>query len=372
MPENKALWLPAKRAAFNVGPAPYTAPKAGEVVIRTRAVAINPIDWILQTVGDIAYPWLRYPAIVGFDAAGEVVEVGSGVTRFKVGDRVLGLTTGTDKARNTPAEAAFQRYTLLLAHMAAPVPESMSFETAAVLPLGLSTAAAGLFQDDFIALDLPSSRPRPTGEAVLIWGGSTSVGCNAIQLALAAGYEVVATASPKNFNYLKTLGAKQVFDYRSPTVVKDVVRALKGKTLAGALAIGIGGTVACVQVSKACKGKRFVAVATPPISFNNVPRGRGRLGKLIPAIMRMLFTNIGTGISARFGGVKMKHIVGTSISTNAVGPAIFQDFLPSALAERRFVAAPEPVLAGNGLEQIPAALERHRVGVSASKLVVTL
>jgi NADPH:quinone reductase-like Zn-dependent oxidoreductase len=59
--------------------------------------------------------------------------------------------------------------------------DSMPYETAVVLPLGLSTAACGLFQDDMLRLDLPLSvRPKPTGQTVLIWGGSTSVGVNAI------------------------------------------------------------------------------------------------------------------------------------------------------------------------------------------------
>ncbi len=70
--------------------------------------------------------------------------------------------------------------------------------------------------------------------------------------------------------------------------------------------------------------------------------------------------------------MRTKMIWGSALIGNEVGPMIFEAFLPAALAEARFVAAPSPTVVGAGLAQIPAALERQRLGVSASKLVVTL
>ena len=90
MPSNTAAWINAKHAKLEVGPAPYTPPGADQIVIRNRAVAINPLDWIIQVEGNLTYGWLKYPTVLGSDVAGEVVEVGSAVTRFQVGDRVLG------------------------------------------------------------------------------------------------------------------------------------------------------------------------------------------------------------------------------------------------------------------------------------------
>ena len=193
-PSNEAVWLPAKRASLEIKPARYAPPRANEIVVKNRAVAINLIDWLTPLIGDIAFRWIKYPFILGSDVAGEVVEVGTAVSRFAVGDRVLGHAVGVDKTRNTPAEGAFQHYTILLEHMAAPIPSALTFERAAVLPLGLSTAACGLFQKDHLALAHPSTSPERTGKTLLVWGGSTSVGSNAIQLAVAAGYEVVTTA----------------------------------------------------------------------------------------------------------------------------------------------------------------------------------
>jgi len=372
VPENKALWLSAKRAPLTVGPAPYTAPRADEVVVRVRAVAVNPMDRLQQTMGDIITPWTSYPFVVGSDVAGEVVEVGSLVTRFHAGDRVLAYAAGSDKQRNRAAEGAFQDYAVLLAHMVASIPDAMSFEDAAVLPLGLSTAACGLFQQDFLAMNAPSATPAQTGKTLLVWGGSTSVGSNAIQLAVAAGYDVVTTASPRNFGYVQRLGAREAFDYHAKTVISDIVEALRGHEIAGALAIGAGSAAACIDIVGACKGNRFVALATPPTSFDDVPAGRGRLRRLVPAIARMLTGNIALTLKTRRRGVRTKSIWGSALIANEVGPMIFEAFLPAALAEARFVAAPSPTVMGTGLAQIPAALERQRLGVSATKLVVIL
>lgn len=372
MPENQALWINAKRGPFTVGPAPYTAPGANEIVIRVRAVAVNPVDRLQQTMGDIFTPWTRYPFVVGSDVAGEVVEIGASVTRFRIGDRVVGYAAGSDKGRNRAAEGAFQDYVVLLAHMTSPIPDAVSFEAASVIPLGVSTAACGLFQQDFLALNAPSAAPAPTGKTLIVWGGSTSVGSNAIQLAVAAGYDVITTSSPRNFAYVKGLGAGEAFDYSSKTVVADIVESLSGREIVGALAIGPGSAAACIDIVGRCKGNRFVSMATPPTSWDNVPVGRGRIFHLVPALARVIAGTVGLNRRAGRRNVRTKMIWGSALVANEVGPMIFEAFLPAALAEARFVAAPAPKVVGTGLAQIPVALERQRQGVSATKLVVTL
>lgn len=370
LPSNNAVWLPAKRAGLEVKPAPYTHRRENEIVVRNRAVAINPLDWLTQSMGDIFFPWIKYPFIVGSDVAGEVVEVGTAVSRFRVGDRVLGHAVGADKKRNSSAEGAFQEHAVLLAHMASPIPDAMAYENAAVVPLALSTAACGLFQKDQLALRHPSAHPEPTGKTLLVWGGSTSLGSNAIQLAVAAGYEVIATASPKDFGYVKRLGATQVFDYRSRTAVKDIIKALNGRMIAGAFAVGVGSAEACIDIVGSCKGDKVVSMATPPVSFEKAPRGRRRALWLVPALARLAASNVSMTLRSRMRGVRTKFIFGTTLFDNEVGPMIYADFLPSALADGRYVAAPDPLVVGRGLDQIPAALEAQKKGVSAKKLVV--
>jgi NADPH:quinone reductase-like Zn-dependent oxidoreductase len=372
MTDNTALWLPSKRSAFAVGPAPLPEAQAGEVIIRTRAIAVNPFDRLIQTSGDLMTPFLSYPAVLGTDVAGEVVAVGKGVTRFAVGDRVLGFASGTDKTRNRAAEGAFQAYVVLLEHMTSPIPDALLFQDAAVLPLGISTAACALFQVDYLAMNAPSSEVVSSGQTLLVWGGSTSVGVNAVQLAIAAGYDVVATASPRNHALLKQLGATLVYDYRSPTVVADLIAALHGRRMVGAIAIGADSSKPCIDVLGACEGNRFVAMATPPASFDGVPAGRGHWRQLMPAMARTVTGNLSLALHARRNKVKTKMIWGSTLIANEVGPMIFKAFLPAALAEGRYVTAPKAEVSGHGLAAIPVALERQRRGVSATKLVVTL
>ncbi len=155
--------------------------------------------------------------------------------------------------------------------MACPIPDAMRFEDAAVLPLAVSTASCGLFQTDQLGLRYPTADAEPTGQVVLVWGGSTSVGSNAIQLATAAGYEVVTTATPRNFDHVASLGAVRAFDYSSPTVLDDIVAALQGRTLAGAIAFGDTGAASCVRIVARCTGNKFVSIASPPVSFASSP-----------------------------------------------------------------------------------------------------
>jgi NADPH:quinone reductase-like Zn-dependent oxidoreductase len=342
------------------------------VVIRGRAVAINPLDWIIQVAGNLAYRWLKYPTVLGSDVAGEVVEVGQGVTRFRVGDRVLGHAVGTDKDCNSAAQGTFQHYTVVLERMTSPIPDAMPFEDAAVLPLAVSTASCGLFQKDQLGLRYPSAKAEPAGETVLVWGGSTSVGSNAIQLAAAAGYEVITTASPRNFDYVQSLGAAEMFDYGSPSVVADITAALEGRTLAGAIAIGTTSAVACVRIAGACQGNKFVSIATPPVSFDTLAgdsRGRFEVPRLI---RRLVASNVALQIESRFRGVGTKYIFGTTLKANEVSTAIYRDFLPGALAEDRYVAAPRPTVIGHGVHELQRAMDVHLKGVSAAKIVVTL
>jgi NADPH:quinone reductase-like Zn-dependent oxidoreductase len=373
MPSNMAVVLPAKNGKLEIRSAPYTPPRDNEIVVRNHAVAINPVDWAIPIIGDRIFPWIKYPMVLGIDCAGEVVQIGKSVSRFKIGDRVLGHAVGQDENRNNPAEGAFQLYTVLLAHMAAPIPTALAYENAAVLPLGLSTAACGLFQKDFLALQYPGPSPKPTGKTLLVWGGSTSVGSNAIQLAVAAGYEVIATCSPRNFDYVKKLGAAHAFDYNSKTVVEDVIKAFGGKTIAGALAIGAGSSERCLDVVAGSKGYKFVALASPSaISLSALPDRVGLGALLFQLAIPMARSNLVMAIKSRRTGVRTKFIYGGSLKDNEVGPMIYEDFLPGSLAAGRYVAAPDPTVVGQGLEAVQTAFAVQRKGVSATKVVVSL
>jgi NADPH:quinone reductase-like Zn-dependent oxidoreductase len=123
------------------------------------------------------------------------------------------------------ANAGFQLYSTCREILVAEVPDSLPLANAAVLPLSFSTASSGLFYQ--LGLPLPSLTPQPTGKTILIWGGSSSCGSSAIQLAVAAGLNVATTAGNVNREYVKSLGASQVFDHRDPKVVDEILKTLK-------------------------------------------------------------------------------------------------------------------------------------------------
>ena len=368
MPTNTAAWLAGRYADLTVGPAPYTAPGATDIVIRNRALAINPLDTIKQSTGDFMYRWLPYPVVLGEDVAGEVVEVGSAVTRFRAGDRVLAYAVGMEKGRDHAAEGGFQHYTVAREQLTAPLPPDLSFEDAVVLPLGISTAASALFQRDQIGLRHPSVTPEPTGQVVVVWGGATSVGSNAIQLAVAAGYEVLTTASLHNHDRMRRLGAAQAVDYSSPTAVPDLVAAVAGRTVAGVLAVGTGSAEPAVTIAAATGAKR-VAMASPSVSFAGI---QGVNVHFVRTMSRLVGGNIALQARCLVHGIRARFVWGSSLMTNEVGPMLWADYLPAALADGRYQLAPAAEVVGVGLEQVQPALDALRRGVSARKLVVSL
>jgi NADPH:quinone reductase-like Zn-dependent oxidoreductase len=305
--------------------------------------------------------------------AGDVVAVGSRVEDIKVGDRVLAMAAGMSKQRNRAAECAFQSYTVVLPRLTTVIPDQLSYVEAAVVPLGVTTAACGLFQRDLLALELPSANPPSRDQWVIIWGGSTSVGSNAIQLAVAAGYSVVTTASPKNFEYVNMLGAACAFDYNSKDVVRDIVAALRGKDVVGALAIGAGSTGHCLDILSQCRGRKFVASCSASISFDGVAKDRPITFSVVLGLLpAMLRANLSTRRKSRRYGIQEKFFDASSVVDNEIGPAIYRDYLGQALASGRFRPAPPPEVVGTSLEDIQKAFDIQRRGVSAAKIVVAL
>lgn len=379
-PTNQAAWIPVKKARpFEIGDAPYTPPGPGQVVIKNTAVAINPFDWVLQLIGPALAGYLTYPFIFGTDVAGEVIEIGPDVKRFRVGDRVYGSAAAIAKEVISPAEGAFQFYTIMRQHMIAPTPSHVTDEQACVLGLGLGTAAHGLFHPNYLALDMPTipAPEKTVGKSgnirtVIITGGSSSVGSNAVQLAVSAGYEVVSTASPKNFDYVKSLGATHVFDYRSKTLVNDMLGALKDRELVGAYAIGKGAVEACTAVMikrDPNLTRKFIAVAGAIIPADKLMSFTGKGMFFIAMLGNMItskFRQCRTGVEAKF------IIVDNLIEPDSVVAKIYTTFLPQALEQRQYVPAPPPQVVGQGLGMIQEALDLQRKGVSGKKLVVTL
>lgn len=372
MPTHSAAVLPAPRARLTTRPLPTPEPAADEVLVRGRAVAVNPVDWVIQGTSRVTYRWLRTPAVLGSDVAGEVVAIGADVTRFHVGQRVFGLATGTDRGRDPLREGAFQEVTVLSERLTAATPAHLSDEEAAVFPLGLSTAACALFQPAHLGLPLPSvPAARRAGEVVVVWGGSTSVGMNAVQLAHAAGYDVVSTASARNADLVRSLGADAVADHHSPTAVDDLVAAIGSRTVVGAVALGAGSADACIDIL-ARTGGTTLALASTPYSLSDLVGRRRLFPAMVPVFSRIGLSTLRSMLRARRRGIQAAFVWGSSLRDDDLGPRLWGEVVPALLADRRLRAVPEPLVVGTGLSAIQSALDRQRAGVSARKVVVRL
>lgn len=207
--------------------------KSGEVLIRVKAIGINPADAIYRnTPAFITHIFgEERPVIIGWDISGEVVEKSENTDGFEIGDAVFALL------QNACGYAEFVAVNVgLLAHK----PEHITFEEAAAAPMAGLTAWQPLVHGMVIK----------KGDKILIHGASGGVGHYAVQIAKYLGAEVIATSSGKNRNFVMTLGADKHIDYQTENfweVIKDVdfvLDTVGGETLEHSIDITKpGGTV---------------------------------------------------------------------------------------------------------------------------------
>jgi NADPH:quinone reductase-like Zn-dependent oxidoreductase len=172
-------------------------PGPGQLLLRVRAAAVNPIDWKIRRGRMRFLMPARFPLILGYDVAGEVVAVGPEVERFAPGDAAFGAVD-VRRHGGSYAELALVREEALVRK-----PNALSWEEAAALPLaGLTALQALIFQGELAV-----------GEAVLINGAAGGVGHLAVQIAFAQGASVTGVAGRTNQLFVRGLGAERTIDY---------------------------------------------------------------------------------------------------------------------------------------------------------------
>jgi len=207
----QAAVLDSAGAQFRTMPIARPAPAAGEVLVRIKASAVNPLDLKIRA-GQAAHARQPLPAILGIDLAGVVEAVGDGVTAFRRGDEVFGMTGGVGGLQGSLAQYAAVDADLL-AHKSA----NLSMREAAALPLIFITAWEGL-------VDRAAVR---AGQKVLVHGGAGGVGHIAIQIARALDADVFATGSAASKASIERCGAIAI-DYRQMPV-EDYVAEYTGR-----------------------------------------------------------------------------------------------------------------------------------------------
>ncbi|KAJ5545914.1 chaperonin 10-like protein [Penicillium frequentans] len=215
----KAIVVIGPREAKLISDRPIPALRDHHILVKVVCVALNPADW--KHIDHLSAPG----AIPGCDYSGIVEEIGKGVTRFTKGDHICGVVHGGNALQLE--DGAFAEYIVVKENLQIHMPKHLSFQQAATLGVGITTVGLSLYHN--LKLELPTDTiVHPV--SILIYGGSSATGSLAIQFAKLSGYLVFTTCSPHNFDFVKSLGADMVCDYRDPRAAEEI-RKLTGDKL---------------------------------------------------------------------------------------------------------------------------------------------
>ena len=271
----------------------------------------------------------------------QVHAVGENVKDFQPGDRVAGYAFG--------GEGAYQEYTPIRTGGIVTIAHRTTFVEGALLPMAVATSGVALF----LKMGIPwGTQLSPQNGIFLVHGASTSVGSAAVQIANILGFEVYATAGEKNQEYVKQLGASEVWDHRDTALVEKIISAAAGRGIKyGFAAASLNG--ASQVVAKALSGantgkdlKAQLCVTTPWDEKVAVPQG-----------IEITQTRASAAIT----------------DNNEFGVWLFNTFLKEKLENGEYVPSPRIEIVTGGLETgVSNALDRYANGVSATKIIVPL
>jgi NADPH:quinone reductase len=227
----KAVWYEGTGAASDVltfGDIPTPVAGPGQVRVRLHASGVNPAD-VGRRAG--SYRAMEFPRVIpNSDGAGIVDQVGDGVTRFRIGERVW-LFNGQ---RNGRAFGTAAEYITLAEHLVTPLPDDVSFAAGATLGIPCMTAWCCLFSDGPIA-----------DQTILVTGGAGAVGHYAVQLAKGGGARVIATvSSPQKAEQARLAGADLIIDYKREDVVARTLAFTDRRGVNRVVDVDFGGNIA--------------------------------------------------------------------------------------------------------------------------------
>jgi NADPH:quinone reductase-like Zn-dependent oxidoreductase len=177
-------------------------PQVGEVLVRVHAAGVNGLDWKIRAGFMKSFMPSTFPYVPGIELAGVVERVGPGVTAFRAGQEVFGQSS----------RGAYAEYCIAPVQSLALKPATLSFDEAATVPVGATTAWQALFDHGQLQV----------GQRVLILGGAGGVGVFAVQFAHRKGAQVIATTSTGNVEFVQSLGADTVIDYTQKRIEDEV------------------------------------------------------------------------------------------------------------------------------------------------------
>ncbi len=222
---------------------PDPSPGPGEVLIRTAATSINPLDVKMRSGAVKEYFPVSFPAILGWDVSGTVEKVGPGVKNFTKGDKVFGQTAQADATMCVVKGADLAR-----------VPDGMDLVSVAALPTVTTTGA------ELAALALEGKN----GGTLLVTGAAGNVGRSAVFVAKEKGATVIAGVRKGQIEEARALGADRI-------LALDDETAIAGLELLDAIADTVNGTTATKLIGKLKQGGVFASVLSPPTNAAEYP-----------------------------------------------------------------------------------------------------
>lgn len=328
---------------------PIPTPEQGEILVKVTYAAQNPTDWKSAAAA-------KPGRICGCDFAGTVEDANG--SRWEKGQRVAGWVHG---GGTDPVRGAFAQYLVTEATVVYAIPDGISDASAATVPLAFSTAVQALFQ----RLELPTpSQPAEKPFAVLIYGGTSSVGVYAIQLAKLAGLRVVTTGSERNHDFLRGLGADETLDYNDINWPEQARHLTQD---------GLEYALDCISENGSPKA---IAKAMSPLTNSRVmallPVGDLRESEEFDNQRVKLESTLAYSVFGRplFGRDAFDNVGGETPQDKAFWEK-YLALLPELLTSGKI--KPNRVREMGGLEAIPTGFEEQREGkVSAEKLVYAI
>ena len=307
-------------------PQPVPSPHEGEILVKVAAAGVNRPD-VMQRQGHYPPP-KGATEIPGLEIAGEVVQVGPGVTRWNKGDKVMALVVG----------GGYAEYCLAYASHALPVPTSLSMIEAAAIPETFFTVWHNVFERGKLT----------SGETLLVHGGSSGIGTTAIQLGKAFGAQVIVTAgTPEKCDACRKLGADLAINYNTEDFVALSKQATQSRGVELILDM-VGGEYVGRNYEAAAVEGRIVQIAFLASS------------RLTVDLMRLMLKRLThTGSTLRARAVADKAAIAQAVEKNVL----------SFLASGRV----KPLIDSTfPLAQASAAHARMESGKHIGKIVLTL
>ncbi|CCX06139.1 Similar to Protein TOXD; acc. no. P54006 [Pyronema omphalodes CBS 100304] len=317
---------------------PMPTPAADEVVIKVVVTDSNPKDWKYAVL-------FGTECNAGDDIAGFIEAVGENVYEFKKGDRVAAF-----HVMGAPY-GSYGEYSVAPAHTTWHIPKTTSFEEASTFPLAAMTAALGLYQE----LGLPAPwKPATKSTPLIVYGGSSGVGAFAIKLAKLSNISPIIAVAGNGIDYVKTLGADKIIDYRKGNVAEQLKEALEGQECFHAYD----------AISEHNSHLNIIPVLSKPSAIAMVLPGKD---DDFPEGIQRKLVMVGTVHAEKFN-TPVAALSGAKKNDDHFGFAMYR-FFGRALANGILTGHPYTVIEG-GLEGIEEGLKRLQDGkASATKYV---